>query len=65
MAIGVALFFFAPLSEPYLTGSILRRAGGLTALVAAGGAVYAVACLVTGAFKLDDLKLIMKRTRQA
>ena len=65
VAMGVALFFFAPLSEPYLTGSILRRAGGLMALVAAGGAVYAVACLVTGAFKLDDLKLIMKRTRQA
>jgi putative peptidoglycan lipid II flippase len=35
------------------------------ALVAAGGAVYAVACLLTGAFRLDDLKLIMKRTRQA
>jgi len=62
---GVALFFVAPLTEPYLAGSILRRVGGLAALCAAGGAVYAVACLLTGAFQLADLKFIMKRTRQA
>ncbi len=65
VAMGAALYWFAPLADPYLTGSILRRTGGLLALVAAGGAVYAVACLLTGAFVLDDLKLIMKRTRQA
>jgi len=62
---GVVLYFVAPLTQPYLTGSILRRVGGLAALCAAGGSVYAVACLLTGAFRIDDLKLIMKRTRQA
>jgi putative peptidoglycan lipid II flippase len=62
---GAALFFIAPLIDPYLTGSIFRRAGGLIALCAAGGAVYAVACFVTGGFVLDDLKLMMRRTRQA
>ena len=62
---GVALFFVTPLLDPYLTGSIFRRAAGLTALVSAGGAVYAVACFLTGGFVLDDLKLMMRRTRQA
>jgi putative peptidoglycan lipid II flippase len=65
IAMGVALFFIAPLIEPYLTGSIFRRAGGLVALCAAGGAVYAVACFVTGGFVLNDLKLMMRRPRQA
>ena len=62
---GVALFFIAPLLDPYMTGSIFRRAGGLIALCAAGGAVYAIACFVTGGFVLDDLKLMVRRTRQA
>src|SRR5437763_8573544 len=58
---GAALFWVAPMVDPYLTGSILRRAFGLTTLVAAGMAVYGVACFVTGAFVLDDIKLLMKR----
>jgi putative peptidoglycan lipid II flippase len=62
---GVALYFIAPVLDPYMTGSLFRRAGGLIALCAAGGAVYAVACFVTGGFVLDDLKLMMRRTRQA
>jgi putative peptidoglycan lipid II flippase len=62
---GVALFFVAPMIQPYLTGSIFRRAAGLLALVSAGGAVYAIACFLTGGFVLDDLKLMMRRSRQA
>jgi putative peptidoglycan lipid II flippase len=58
---GVALYFVTPLINPYMTGSIARRALGLLALVSAGGAVYALACLVTGGFVLDDLKLMMRR----
>lgn len=65
LLMGVALYFVAPLVNPYLTGSLLRRIGGLIALVGAGCAVYAVACFVTGGFVLNDLKLMMKRTRQA
>ena len=65
IAMGAALYFFAPFVDPYLTGSILRRASGLLALVAAGGTVYAVACILTGGFVLDDLKMMMKRTRKA
>ena len=61
LIMGVMLFFLAPLIDPYLTGSILRRAAGLLALVGAGVAVYAIACFLTGAFVLDEVKLLMKR----
>jgi putative peptidoglycan lipid II flippase len=62
---GVALFFVAPMVLPYLAGSILRRVGGLIVLVTAGLVVYGIGCLLTGAFALDDLKLLTKRARQA
>jgi putative peptidoglycan lipid II flippase len=65
LVMGVALFWVAPVIDPYLTGSIVRRTLGLMALVGSGGIVYAIACLVTGAFVADDLKLIMRRTRKA
>jgi putative peptidoglycan lipid II flippase len=61
VVMGAALLWIAPAIDPYLTGSILRRAAGLTALVASGVAIYAVACFATGAFVLDDLKLLMRR----
>jgi putative peptidoglycan lipid II flippase len=62
---GAALFWVAPLVDPYLTGSILRRGSGLLVLVAAGAAVYAIACFLTRAFVLDDLKLLTRRAREA
>jgi putative peptidoglycan lipid II flippase len=58
---GVAVYFVAPLVDPYLTGSILRRAGGLVALVGSGAAVYGIACFLTGAFVLDDVRLLVRR----
>ncbi|MEO5938226.1 MAG: murein biosynthesis integral membrane protein MurJ [Sphingomonas sp.] len=60
---GVALWFLDPLVDPYLTGSILRRGLALTAFVAGGGAVYALACFVTGAYRLSDLKALLGRRR--
>jgi putative peptidoglycan lipid II flippase len=65
LLMGVALYFVAPAVGPYLTGSIVRRAGGLIGLVSAGLAVYAIACFVTGAFAIGDIKLLMRRARQA
>ena len=62
---GVAVYFVAPMALPYLSGSILHRAAGLFALVSVGFAVYAIACFVTGAFVLDDIKLLTKRARGA
>lgn len=65
IAMGIALFWIAPMVQPYLSGSIVHRAAGLVALVGAGGLVYAVACFVTRAFVIDDLRLMTRRTRQA
>ena len=66
LMMGAVLFWLAPAVDPYLTGSILRRGGGLVVLVGAGAAVYAVACFLTGAFVLNDVKLLLKRrTREA
>jgi putative peptidoglycan lipid II flippase len=61
LIMGAALFWIAPAVDPYLTGSILRRGLGLTVLVGAGVAVYGIACFLTGAFVLDDVKLLIKR----
>ena len=38
-----------------------QRYAGLVGLVGAGVAVYAIACFLTGAFVLDDVKLLLKR----
>jgi putative peptidoglycan lipid II flippase len=65
MLMGAALFWIAPAVDPYLTGSIVRRGIGLTTLVASGVAVYAIACFLTGAFVLNDIKLLMRRAREA
>jgi putative peptidoglycan lipid II flippase len=65
LLMGAALFWIAPAVDPYLSGSILHRAAGLIALVASGGAVYAAACFLTGAFVLGDLKLLMRRSRES
>jgi putative peptidoglycan lipid II flippase len=65
LLMGAALFWVAPAIDPYLTGSILHRGAGLIALVTAGVVVYAVACFLTGAFVLDDLKLLTRRARNA
>ena len=65
LLMGAALFWVAPAVDPYLTGSILHRGAGLIALVTAGVVVYAVACFLTGAFVLDDLKLLTRRARNA
>jgi putative peptidoglycan lipid II flippase len=66
LIMGGALFWLAPAVDPYLTGSIARRALGLFVLVGSGVAIYAIGCFLTGAFVLDDLKTLMRRrTRDA
>ncbi|MBN8815384.1 MAG: murein biosynthesis integral membrane protein MurJ [Sphingomonas sp.] len=63
IAMGVALWFLGPLFNPYLTGSIVRRGLALMAFVSGGGAVYALACFATGAYRLSDLKTLLGRRR--
>ena len=64
LVMGLALYFFAPLVDPYMSGSIFHRFGALVVLVGAGGAVYGIACFLTGAFVIGDVKLLMRRTPQ-
>ena len=58
---GAAIFAFDQLLDPWLNGRIWERYTALVVLVGAGVAIYGVACFLTGAFVLDDLKLLMKR----
>lgn len=63
---GAALYWLSPLVDPYMVGSIVRRFAALIVLVGAGVAVYGIACFVTGAFLLDDIKLLLnRRAREA
>jgi putative peptidoglycan lipid II flippase len=61
LLMGVAIFGVTQLLDPWLNGRIWERYTALTALVGAGVAVYGVACFVTRAFVLDDLKILLKR----
>jgi len=65
LAMGAALFGLDRLIEPYTLGTVWVRFAALGALVAGGVAIYGVACFLTGAFRLADLKtLIRRRARQ-
>ena len=61
VAMGVVLWFGQDLLTPYLHGTWLVRGLALAALVSAGGLVYALATLVTGAFTRADLALLRRR----
>lgn len=61
LLMGAALFGVNVLIEPYTTGSLWVRIGGMLLLVGVGGAIYAVACFVTRAFTLGDLKAVARR----
>jgi putative peptidoglycan lipid II flippase len=65
LLMGAALFFLAPYVDPYLTRSLLVRIAALGALVGGGAAIYALACFVTGAFGLADIKSLLRRRRAA
>ncbi|QIG79573.1 murein biosynthesis integral membrane protein MurJ [Stakelama tenebrarum] len=61
LLMGLALWLGERWIEPYTTGSFWVRAGGMLALVGAGGAIYGAACLVTRAYLLSDLKAMVRR----
>ena len=58
---GVAIFGVDLLLNPWLSARIWERYMALVALVGAGVAVYGLACILTGAFVLADVKLLMSR----
>lgn len=61
---GAVVWFLAPYADPWLTRSLIARGLALAALVGGGVAVYGVACFVTGAFVLDDVKKLLRRRAQ-
>ena len=65
LAMGVVLWALQGRVMPYVHGSWLARIAALTVLVSAGGAVYAVATFVLGAFSLADLQFLRRRRKVA
>jgi len=61
LIMGGVVWLLTPLIDPWLTRSLGERIAGLAALVGGGVAVYGLACFLTGAFGLDDLKTLLKR----
>jgi putative peptidoglycan lipid II flippase len=58
---GVVLLLLTPIADPYLTRSLVVRAAVLIALCGGGSLVYFAACFITGAFAMDDIKLLLRR----
>ena len=63
LVMGVVMFFLNDLFQPFVTGRSVQRWGAMVVLVTTGGVVYAVATLVTGAFRLGDIAALLKRSR--
>ena len=59
-AMGVALWFGNELVEDNLGDGLWRRVAILSALVASGGAVYALAIFATGAYRLSEIKSLVR-----
>ncbi|WP_375270477.1 murein biosynthesis integral membrane protein MurJ [Sphingomonas sp.] len=62
---GATLLLVTPRIDPYLTGSIVTRGLALAVLVGAGVLVYALACFATGAFRVSDLRSLLRRRASA
>jgi putative peptidoglycan lipid II flippase len=60
---GAAIWGLEYLLDPYLTGTLFMRFAALTLLVGVGVAIYGLACFVTRAFTLADLKAILRKRR--
>jgi putative peptidoglycan lipid II flippase len=61
LAMGGALYLLAPLAWPYLTGPLLQRGAALLVLTGGGAAIYGIACFLTGAFRISDVRALMSR----
>jgi putative peptidoglycan lipid II flippase len=53
------------LLDPYLDGQWATRYMALGILVGAGMAIYLIACFLTGAFRIADVKALLRRRRPA
>jgi len=65
LLMGAALWFSRPLAVPHMSGSLIEKAITLAILCSAGGAVYFAACFLTGAFRLGDIRAMVRRRAPA
>ncbi len=65
LLMGATLFGLDRLIDPWMSGSLPVRFAALGGLVAGGCAIYGLACFVTGAFRVADLKALMRRRSAA
>ena len=63
LLMGGTLFGLDLLVAPYMTGPLLIRFAALMGLVGGGVAIYGIACFVTGAYRVSDLKALVRRRR--
>jgi putative peptidoglycan lipid II flippase len=61
VVMGAALFVLAPWIDTHLTGGRIARFGWLLLLVSGGVGVYAIASLLTGAFRPADIRALLRR----
>ncbi|MGB5078284.1 MAG: murein biosynthesis integral membrane protein MurJ, partial [Sphingorhabdus sp.] len=58
---GIALWYANEFVEGYLGDGLWRRVAVLSALVSAGGAIYALAILALGAYRVNELRTLLRR----
>lgn len=63
LLMGGTLFGLDLLVAPHMTGPLLIRFAALMGLVGGGVAIYGIACFVTGAYRVSDLKALVRRRR--
>jgi putative peptidoglycan lipid II flippase len=61
LVMGAALIGLDRLLDPYLNGPMVQRYLALAMLVGTGCALYGIACFLTRAFGLDDIKALLRR----
>jgi putative peptidoglycan lipid II flippase len=62
---GISLYGFDLLLAPYTAGPFVIRILALAGLVSGGVAIYGVACFLTGAYRIADLKALIGRRSSA
>lgn len=61
LLMGVVIFAGKTLLDPWLGGSFVQRYAALAVLVGTGVALYGIACFLTGAYRIADLKALLHR----
>jgi putative peptidoglycan lipid II flippase len=61
LLMGVVVWAFDRLLDPWLTGGFVERYAALAVLVGSGVALYGIACFLTGAYRIADLKALLAR----